>query len=453
MSYAEESHALAAGLSRLLAQQSSELDQPGYAQALIGRSATLALAAAAHREIAGIGPHAVGRELADLEIHPVAALGRALHERVRVEADLAPSDVLARTAGTVAGRAWGEVARRAILAHHDWSSGLRSGWTPVQAWTALADIAAMTEAVNVLDRDLATAADALGRTDDANRLASAARSGLRLAAAEVHALALAGPLAAEPIERVPADRSRVLPVSSIGDLPDAQDRLAVMLTHALSLRPEHANQIVLGQARNAAAITVLLRQAADPRGQVAQVADGLAALARPLLVAGDRPRRTASIYPGDPRPLFQAGESTRFLSHLRDSPPTTPKDVDALVSYAAGLGPVVRALTTLAGRETLNGRWLVPGRGDAATWTRFLPGLGEPPLLTGLRDAIPLADRVSTAAKACQRPRQPVALGLPPRRSLAAALAQARRSRPPLPGNRPQVLTVGSTYEQARARQ
>jgi hypothetical protein len=143
---------------------------------------------------------------------------------------------------------------------------------------------------------------------------------------------------------------------------------------------------------------------------------------------------------------------TRFLSHLRDRPSTTPKDVDALVSYAAGLGPVVRALTTLAGRETLNGRWLVPSRTEATTWTRFRPGLGEPPLLTALRDAIPLADRVSTAGTDCQRPRQPVALGLPPRRALAAALAHAQRSRPPAPGNRPQVLTPVACHERARTR-
>src|SRR5680860_1590191 len=127
MSYAAESHALAAGLGRLLARQSADLDPPGYTQALIGRSATLALATDVHREVAGTGPHAVGRAVADLEAHPVAALGRALYERVRVEPDVAPSEVLAHISGTATGRAWGEVARRAVLAHHDWSTGLRAG--------------------------------------------------------------------------------------------------------------------------------------------------------------------------------------------------------------------------------------------------------------------------------------------------------------------------------------
>lgn len=446
MSYAEESHALAAGLTRLMARQSADLDPPGYAQALIGRSATLALAAAVHREVAGIGPHAVGRALADLEAHPVAALGRALYERVRVEPDVAPSEVLARTSGTTTGRAWGEVARRAILAHHDWSTGLSGGWTPVRAWTALADVAAMTETVTVLDRDLAVAAHAQGRHQDATSLTTAARSGLRVAAAEVHALALAGPLAAEPVERVPMDRARVLPVATIGDLPGAQERLAAMLNHTLCLRPEHATQIVLGQARNAATIAALLRRASNTSDYVEALGAGLGRLTRPLLTAANRPRRTASIYPGDPRPLYQAGEMTRLLTRAEDGQPT-PDDVEALVCYAAHLGPVIRALTMSAGRETSSGRWLVPSQDEASTWIRFQPNLVEPPLLTGLRGVIPQADRVSAAATACQRSPAPTTLGLPPRHSLPAALALGQRSRPTAPGNRPQVMSPGAVSQ------
>lgn len=446
MSYAVESCALAGGLSRLLAHGSTELDSIGYAQALIARSATLTLAADVHREVAGIRRHAVGRTVTDLENHPVAVLGRVLSEQPRPRPQLAPTDALNATSLTTAGRQWGAAARHAILAHHEWLTGLRRAWAPVQAWTALADVAALAEAVTVLDRDLTIAATSLGRGEDAAELASAAASGLRLTAAQVQTLARAGPLAAWPIDRIPLERGRVHQVTSTADLPQAQANLVSLLSQTRSLRPEHANQIAIGQARNATTIARTLHELTDRDNgrHIQALADSLDAIARPLLAAGDRPQRTASLHPADPRPLHQAGELTRHLTRHGSARPTpgdsTPDDISALVSYAGHIRSVVRALTDAAGREVLTGRWLVPSQGAATAWTPVALGLPEPGLLTALRNAIPLTDDVSATANRISgrsNSSTKVPLGTPPREALTVALSQAQRVRPTAPGHRP----------------
>ncbi len=123
---------------------------------------------------------------------PVTALAEHLAGHRRVPGPSA-SEVLAASSATPAGEQWRQAARCALLADHTWREGTLPSWSPSTAWAALADAAALTEAVAVLDHDLADAAWSLGHHKDAGVLQRSADSPLRVAAIEVQAVAFFGP--------------------------------------------------------------------------------------------------------------------------------------------------------------------------------------------------------------------------------------------------------------------
>jgi hypothetical protein len=167
VSYLEASALLAQDLGRLLCMRPQPPSYAGLQAALSGRAATLDLLVSVHREVAGQSPDAVQLTMADLGRHPVAVLGRALRDHPRIHADLSPTGVHALEQSTEAGRTWLSASRHALVAHHDWLGD----WAPMTgdaAWSVLADVAALSRAIAVLDEGLVRDASRLHRLDVAS---------------------------------------------------------------------------------------------------------------------------------------------------------------------------------------------------------------------------------------------------------------------------------------------
>ena len=425
MTFAQETHQLAVHLARLLAAPGAPLDETGYHQALLARGTTLALARDVHQQVVGSGQGPSTTRIWGV----VSALSKHLSDHQGLTSGLSVTQVLAATSATPAGEKWRHAARYALLADHDWREGRHPAWAPARAWAALADAAALTEAVATLDHDLARTAKSLGRDSDAAVLRRSAASGLRGAAVEAQALARFGPLAAVHISSTRPAPGQIVMVGSDADLPAAGSQLFTALTGAAHLRPEHAVQIALGQARGAAVLASALGTApaaVNDRG-VQQLATALQEAARTLGQVATAPGRTASLGLGDPRPLMQAGELLRYLVRPDGG---RRRDTGALVDYARTVPDVVTALFNVARRQTTEGHWLVPSHASATTWSRFQVGLRAPALLTAAPAVLAATSQVGEAAGALGTGPPRPALVPAPRAVLRDALTEVRQRRP-----------------------
>lgn len=88
---------------------------------------------------------------------PVAALGQALRVCPTPDSPLAPSDLPLRDHHTPAGLAWSTIGRTVLSAHRQWDTGTTT-LTDDQAWSAVADVAAVAAVLDTIDPDLARAA-------------------------------------------------------------------------------------------------------------------------------------------------------------------------------------------------------------------------------------------------------------------------------------------------------
>jgi hypothetical protein len=444
VSYAESTCALATHLSRLLAAGPTDLGHTGFEQALLTREVTLLLARDVHRHLTGTGPKPLDRTTPAASTDPITVFGLALADHQRVTRSLSPAEAVGALGSTPAAHEWRHAARHALTADDDWRHGAHPPWTPARAWAALADVAALTEAVTVLDHDLAQAAGSLGRNADARALVSSAVSGLRRAAVEVQAHARFGPLTPADVESPRRTPHQVAIVRGDDDLAGAETRLVGLLSSARHLRPEQAVQVALGQARCATAVAELLRAkaaggaAAD--GRVGQVATALDGTARALAVAASAPAQAASLHRGDPRPLLQAGELSRYLR----APGATggQRETAALVGFARALPDVLTTLFEVARRHTARGHWLVPTHEEASTWARFQVGLRRPPLLAAAGPALTAAHHVRQAVGALGNGAPSRAPAPPARAVLGGPLVEVRR-RQPLPELRPPASHPG----------
>ena len=425
MTFAEETHQLAVHLARLLATPGAPLDETGYHQALLARGTTLALARDVHQQVVGSGQGPTTTRAWGV----ASTLSKRLSDHQGLTGGLSVTQVLAARSTTPAGEEWRHAARHALLADHDWREGRHPAWAPARAWSVLADAAALTEAVATLDRDLASTARSLGRDSDAAVLRGSAASGLREAAVEVQALARFGPLAAVHISSTRSALGQVVMIRSDADLPAASSQLFTALTGAAHLRPEHAVQIALSQARGAAVLASVLRTApaaVNDRG-VQQLATALQGAARALGQAATAPGRTASLRPGDPRPLLQAGELVRYLIRPDGG---RRREMGALVEYARTVPDVVTALFDVARRQTTQGHWLVPSHASATTWSRFQVGLRAPALLGATAAVLAATSQVREAASALGTGLPRPSLVPAPRAVLRDTLTELRRQRP-----------------------
>ncbi len=399
MTFADDTLEVAQSLGRLLAKHAFELDHDGLQVALVARDATLDLARMLHRDVVGPRAGRVGDTIAGLESNPVAVLGRLLAKRPRIEPSLSPTDVL-NTSHLGDAATWSGLARAAITAADSWPAGHGATLQGPEAWGVIADSAALAEAVAVLDGDLVGAANRLGENGLAERLATNC-SGLRLAAGQVRALAAAGPLPSEPHDVAKQPQHRVRVVRDVETAIGGQRSLAGLLRSAGHVRPEHAVQIAIAHVRLVKAIRAGLVNGEMKRDGDLALAERVSALIEPLTRAASRPGRVASIHAGDPRPLQQASELTRFVS-------TRPREVQAaapvqLMTWTAQLRGSIEAMSSRAAREFGARRWLVPDTADVATtvWAPLRVDLDPPVLQTAVGQAVAIASSLpEPAAKA-----------------------------------------------------
>lgn len=444
MTFADDTLEVAQSLGRLLATHAFELDHDGLQVALVARGATLDLARMLHRDIAGPRAGRVRDTVADLESNPVAALGRLLAKQPRIEPLLSPTDVLSKNhVGDAA--TWSALARASITATDAWPVGHGATLQGPDAWGVIADSAALVEAVAVLDGDLIGAANRLGETGLAERLATNS-SGLRLAAGQVRALAAAGPLPSEPHDVPSRPRPRVRVVRDVESAIEGQRSLAGLLRSAGHVRPEHAVQIAIAHVRVVRAITAGLLNGEMKRDDDAALAERVSALIEPLARAASRPGRVASIHAGDPRPLQQASELARFVTTHAEAVHTARPG--QLMAWASELHGSIEALSSRATRELDSRRWLVPDTADAATsvWAPLRVDLDPPVLQTAvgqaaaiastLRESAPKAEalpeaghRRNFAMTAQARLTAPLGSHRPPRASLPGHLVRHGRHR------------------------
>ena len=224
---------------------------------------------------------------------------------------------------------------------------------PLKTWSHVADGAAILGAVVELDRPLVEALRDDGRvvstksgTNEAYRvLLASSAAGVGLAAANVRALAAAGPLPdSEPLRPF---TTRPASVKTRKSQREGHRRLAVLLREAAGLRPEQYRDVLSHHAVTVLAASQLVTNPAHAK----LLRDHVASL-KPLDVAL---KRTASLEPGDQRAVAQAQELARFVRSEMDG--TQIEDVGLTVLRS--LPETSQALADALERDRPT--WLVAG--------------------------------------------------------------------------------------------
>ena len=431
MTYAEHLTAMTRALVEAARHDQHTLTGPEIDVALIARRGVLDLLVTVHIDLTGIDPGAVGAQVRDLEVHPVAVLGRALVRHPRPTVSHPPSDALVLLATTPAGHAWREVARHAVLAAHHWESGAAQAVPDATVWTGIADIAAIARQLAVIDVELAEVLRHTGdRSATASVLGEAATSGLGVAARETSRLAAHGPLAATgPDRQAPSDRRPAVVIARrAADLPATQHRLREFLDDANQVRPERLPLLATALARCALVVRDQL-PATDPQARALRAK--LREHARLLRGATARTGSMTSIDPGDARPLRQAAEAYQGIQrHGR----ALAADRSLVAQYLAALGDSTKALADLASRSIASKRWLVPevtASRTAPVWAPLRPGAAMPHPVLAVRAAAAHADTLRETTETWLLPTAPAMLRTP-----SAPSRPLRRPPVPLPDRR-----------------
>jgi len=402
----------------------------------------------AHDDLTGIPASLRALDPHDLECHPVEALGRALRRYPRPAGRLAPTEVALATPASPAGVAWQQAARHAVVAQHVWTAGMRRPLDPEARWAGMADVASLADALSRLDVGLILTTVGHPRCP---QLVSVLRGGLDqalgVAARETLRLASQGPLPDVGPDRAPLPSLQVAPVRAATDLPQAQQRLAVLLEHGGGLRPERFPVLAALQARACLLLADGLYGTAQPSSglDATSVEAALHRHARVLHQATLRRSGIASIVAGDGRPLRQAGEIDRCLQRERGFVAADPVLLGAVVT---GIASTTRALAATASRALESGDWLVPDQGlprAASMWRTWRAQDPAPDSVAAIRkataDSIDLAQTVTrpTPGRAASPPRVPAATRQrPPSPSdRTAHLLRLRTGRPRLPAYSP----------------
>lgn len=422
--------------------------------AVASHAATVRLLVAVHRDLT----HRRGKvkeewlTLRQLEANPVNALGAAL-ERHPSTPGVALSDVLTTNPAPGPTRIWHDLARAATVAHQQWATAApESRPRHHQAWSVMADVAAIGQGLAVLDADISAAATRMPAAVQAqlnvapgvlsDRYAGAATQGLRAAGERTRHLAEQGPLPDVAPLRHP--RTRPEAVRAPVHVPLAQEAVVELLTRAGAIAPRDV--VLLAQAQ-ATLSEHAARLTTNP-----DVAT--AARRHAVVMAGAASRQLATIEPTSDQ---RAIEQTRALLHyVAKIPPTHPDAGRIAAALARSQPDVVDALHRTGRQQLGTGAWLVPNPNERATsaiWVRQTPDPGaapgtppavQPELINRLVDARPHAHHLAQAAGVNPFPDTTAAValatarqGLPPRNAVHPPAFPRATERPAAPSRTP----------------
>jgi hypothetical protein len=425
MTYREEMSRLAHALGRLLTDGGT-VAASDIPAAVAGHASTVALLSELHADLTGAAPGPHWQTVTELERHPVGLLGRVLSHQPRVT-DQPFSQVLQALPAGPAGRHWREVAKAATLAQYDWQRAApQTRPTGDAAWSELADVAHLAEAIAVLDGDIADSLSAAGRLKEASDFRQAGRSGLRVVAREVRELASTGFLPEGPEVRA-TRHTRVLITTDPAELPASLRRLDDLVVGAHNITPVQVSMVsrVLAESASTAARTIEEIGASGPakalRQQAAQLAE-----------ASGLTRRVIALAPGETSVGTQAQVIHDLLTRLQRRGNTLTADVARAVADA--VPTLTTSLTMAAEHQLRTERWLIPVEGVAGqAWGPRRETDEAPALLQALRQASPQVSGSDHAV--IQQPQAITQSPVPPRVALEKPLhKRSAWTRSPSPG-------------------
>jgi hypothetical protein len=306
--------------------------------------------------------------LADLALNPVGVL-HSLLRRDPAPLTLSPP---ARTAAQITETAnghWKRLGHAAEIVTHEWtSSDPTSRPTGEQAWTRIADVAALAQATAALDRHLVDA-------DAAPVKVLPACAEIELVAQHARRYATNGPLPSPRPLRPPAHRLSPTLVRNLGDVPAGLGQLATLVTTAGHLRPEMIAALVNAHARTLGTLADALTVSSPPgqRASRRRFATALRSHGQSLATVRTACRTLSSLDPDDPRPATQMREVRNALRPIADRP-NLAGDTDTQKTLLASLRPalaVTLAVDTAAGSHIRSGRWYMPAEGQQLRWAKI----------------------------------------------------------------------------------
>jgi hypothetical protein len=298
-------------------------------------------------------------------------LAHQLEKQPRV-ADQALTDVLQATSSSRAGELWRVVAKSATVAEHDWSDAVPiSRPTGEQAEAEMADVAALTEAVAVLNGDIADSLNATARWVDAADF-RASQTPLLIASRTLRSYLGVGPRKRPVPDLLPSTVDSILISRSVADLPESFHRLARILA-TTDPPPQHVDLI-------ASAVADATYSAAATLGTTKNASSSvLLEHASRLASATGHSRRIHALDPGNGAALAQMNAIYKVLKNL---PRQTPTQARATARHVAqGVPDITRELANIVERQIKNGQWLLRQEGTGITWNVSLGTDDEPVML------------------------------------------------------------------------
>jgi hypothetical protein len=307
--------------------------------------------------------------LADVALNPIGVLDRMLQDDPP-QLELPPPEKARERVAEKANGQWKRLADATEVVVHEWtSSDPDSRPTGEHAWTRIADVAALTHAAAVLDRQFVDA-------DKAALSVLHVCSEVELVADNARQYATSGPLPHPAPLQPPPQRLAPWLVRGLADIPAAMAHLGTLITRAGHLRPSMIAALATAHGRSIDAIAAALTATA-PTGQRAardRVADALRRHGQSLATVALACRSLESIEPDDPRPAMQMRELRTALNPLTDRPrlaagKNNQQALHAVLRPALGAS---LAIETTTQSHIRSARWYTPAEGGLRlTWTKI----------------------------------------------------------------------------------
>ncbi|GLY18019.1 hypothetical protein Kisp01_50330 [Kineosporia sp. NBRC 101677] len=422
MSYVREVTVVAGAVDTLL-NDPTVLDASETELALAGHGALIQLLSQTTSAIMHTNVEARHYGIPSLDRHPVALLERHLksHPQIRTE----KVTTLMETAPvTPKGQAWQTVLISSMRAQSAWSQTPRS-LKPVgdEIWSHLADVAEISEALTLLDIDLANHLTTLKRSNDAGRLRLGARSGIAIAAREVRYVTAGGEL--PYIQDDSRESLRVLANPKPADLPEALSRMGHRLASGGPTTPRAFLAAAMATAMSAEAAAKTLHAAG-----IEQTAGRLQSVVKDLKYLQRLSKFVATAGPTTPASLEQARHIQQLLLGMHHRKEQLPL-LDALAA-AKEIPSALARMRDAADQQLRSGHWLVMGElKGAKAWVRADMAGPAPVFLERIQTLASRSEPLSAVLRDVQ-PRWQPAPAPTPRDIVRAALN--RRGPPPRPG-------------------